>query len=474
MNKGFKVLSSVLAMSMVLASGVFAVDTPDWDKEDLDVLKEYLGDGRMDVTKKVEVSSVYEKLVTDTFLTDLGKYDEAFDALKKDVRVVQRLGDARCKAQFELDSANNELMAGRKLLDLAKGIDKVDLDKDDANQVKPLKEVNKDGELVTLNLDNLFGRDLLKADLDKLAKLKKENMDLQSGYDKVEAAKKEAKDYETNKNQTIVDLNKSIVAPNPADGDKKVLTEDFVKLYNTVFTGDKEQIKAGDKYDNEDAAKKVVEKYYNKVLANKKAAAEEVGKKWREDKSDRFENLALGLLGTSTGKKLEANVKALKALSKKVGNVADSVYAKVVNKLKGDYADEATATLTQGKLTEKAQVAAGKIHIIETFAKKHGFTLRACTLADYTAKASDKAASAEDKKNAKKDDVPNTASYFMIYVPTCQLSAPAVKYYGAAQVYDKVLRRPLVCENVKEEIVKVPMFTFDQITAYDVACCCCK
>lgn len=63
MNKGFKVLSSILAMSMVLASGVFAENEPkfsDWEEGTLGVLKGYLTDGRMDVTKKVEVSSVYE------------------------------------------------------------------------------------------------------------------------------------------------------------------------------------------------------------------------------------------------------------------------------------------------------------------------------------------------------------------------------------------------------------------------------
>lgn len=459
MNKGFKVLSSVLAMSMVLASGVFAVDTPDWDKGALDVLKEYLGDGRMDVTKKVEVSSVYERLVTDTFLTDLGKYDEAFDALNKDVHVVQLLGNARCKAQFELDFANNELMAGRKLLELAQGIDKVDLDKA-ANgvDVKKMKEL-VDGELKDLDLPNLFSRNLLKADLDKLAKLKKENMDLANSYADDNAIK-------------ALQADSATVKGNNFDNDAKDGTkfkESFVKLYNKyVATKTDEEIKVNTEY----AAKQ------EEMIKSLKTAVEkklkEAREAWKENSSDRFGNLGLLLPGATNAKKLEDNVKALKALSKKVGNAVDSNYAKVVIKLKGDYPDEATATITQGKLTEKAQVAAGKIHMIETFAKKHGFTLRACTLADYTAKASDKAASAEDKKNAKKDDVPNTASYFMIYVPTCQLSAPAVKYYGAAQVYDKVLRRPLVCKNVKEEIVKVPMFTFDQITAYDVACCCCK
>ena len=187
--------------------------------------------------------------------------------------------------------------------------------------------------------------------------------------------------------------------------------------------------------------------------------------------SDQFSSLSLKLNGDTNSEKFKDNVKALRALNEKLSNPN---YAQAVKMLIDHYKTEYLANKYQGELTRKAQVAAGKIHMLETFAKEHNFTLRACSLADYTAKVSDKAAKAEDKNNAKKDDVPNTASYFMIYVPTCQLSAPAVKYYGAAQVYDKVLRRPLVCKNVKEEIVKVPMFTFDQITAYDVACCCCK
>lgn len=464
MNKGFKVLSSVLAMSMVLASGVFAENdakSQDWNDQTLGVLKEYLGDGRMDVTKKVEVSSVYEGLVTKEFKKDLGLYDDAFKALEKDVDMVRKLGNARCEAQFELDSANNELMAGRMLLNLAKGIKQVKRP-DAANEGFVLKRLNKNGLLEDVpagELSNLFGRDLFKADAEKLEALVKANKELQDGYDKVEKLNDELKAWNNNK----FDALKATLIPS---NQKKKYPQSFVDLYNAKF---KEKINGTDEVDTAVAEGKVKE-YFDKVKGEKEEALKKASDTFAGDEG----KLGFGISdGKSKGSKFEDNVKALKALNDNIGNPG-AKYDSAVSKVATDYKDEYTATLTQGKLDGKAKLAAGKIHIIETFAKKHGFTLRACTLADYTAKASDKAASAEDKKNAKKDDVPNTDAYFMIYVPTCQLSAPAVKYYGAAQVYDKVLRRPLVCKNVKEEIVKVPMFTFDQITAYDVACCCCK
>ncbi len=460
MNKGFKVLSSVLAMSMVLASGVFAENdakSQDWNDQTLGVLKEYLGDGRMDVTKKVEVSSVYEGLVTKEFKKDLGLYDDAFKALEKDVDMVRKLGDARCEAQFELDSANNELMAGRMLLNLAKGIKKVKRP-DAANEGFVLKRLNQNGLLEDVpnnELTNLFGRALFKADAEKLEALVKANKELQDGYDKVEVL--------SNLLAGIDDKYKEAAVKTTPDNKFK---SEFINEYNELMSPkENEKLNDQSQFDG-DKLKKFVEKL-KKVTTEKLAQAKDT---FAGDEG----KLGFGILdGKSKKSKFEDNVKALKALNDNIGNPG-AKYDSAVSKVATDYKDEYTATLTQGKLDGKAKLAAGKIHIIETFAKKHGFTLRACTLADYTAKASDKAASAEDKKNAKKDDVPNTDAYFMIYVPTCQLSAPAVKYYGAAQVYDKVLRRPLVCKNVKEEIVKVPMFTFDQITAYDVACCCCK
>lgn len=466
MNKGFKVLSSVLAMSMVLASGVFAEDdakSQDWNDQTLGVLKEYLGDGRMDVTKKVEVSSVYEGLVTKEFKKDLGLYDDAFKALEKDVDMVRKLGNARCEAQFELDSANNELMAGRMLLNLAKGIKKVKRPVA-AEDGFVLKRLNKDGLLEDVpvgELTNLFGRDLFKADAEKLEALVKANKELQDGFDKVENLSNDLTAWGA---QKLNDLKATLLPGN--DDQHKKYPQSFVDLYNANF---EVQIKVGEDVEKAVAEKKV-EEYFNKVKGEKEQALKEAKDTFAKDEG----KLGFGISdGKSRKGKLDDNLKALKTLNDNIGNHG-AKYDSAVSKVATDYKDEYTATLTQGKLDGKAKLAAGKIHIIETFAKKHGFTLRACTLADYTAKASDKAASAEDKKNAKKDDVPNTDAYFMIYVPTCQLSAPAVKYYGAAQVYDKVLRRPLVCKNVKEEIVKVPMFTFDQITAYDVACCCCK
>ena len=460
MNKGFKVLSSVLAMSMVLASGVFAENdakSQDWNDQTLGVLKEYLGDGRMDVTKKVEVSSVYEGLVTKEFKKDLGLYDDAFKALEKDVDMVRKLGDARCEAQFELDSANNELMAGRMLLNLAKGIKKVKRP-DAANEGFVLKRLNQNGLLEDVpnnELTNLFGRALFKADAEKLEALVKANKELQDGYDKVEVL--------SNLLAGIDDKYKEAAVKTTPDNKFK---SEFINEYNELMSPkENEKLNDQSQFDG-DKLKKFVEKL-KKVTTEKLAQAKDT---FAGDEG----KLGFGILdGKSKKSKFEDNVKALKALNDNIGNPS-AKYDSAVSKVATDYKDEYTATLTQGKLDGKAKLAAGKIHIIETFAKKHGFTLRACTLADYTAKASDKAASAEDKKNAKKDDVPNTDAYFMIYVPTCQLSAPAVKYYGAAQVYDKVLRRPLVCKKVKEEIVKVPMFTFDELTAYDVACCCCK
>ena len=446
MNKGFKVLSSVLAMSMVLASGVFAEEAKVWDAESLKVIKGYLDDNRAVVTKKVEVSSVYEELVNDAFKKDLGKYDEALKSLKNDVEVVEKLGTARCEAQFELDSANNELLAGRRLLDLAKGIGSVALDKVGGKDVNMKNLVGV--ELEDLTLPNLFGKNLLKADLDKLTKLKKANMDLVKSYNDA--------------TEELVKANADLATEAFYKKDNKN-TEAFAKLFNKyVAKKAAENIAAGDNFVNDNLTK---------LKAAVETALQEAKKAWKDGKSDQYANLGLGLNGDSNGDKLTANVKALNDL---YATVSKKGYTDAVLKLTDYYKDEQQATLTQGKIDLAAKIAAGKIHLIERFAKEHGFTLRACTLADYTAKVSDKAAKAEDKNKAKKDDVPNTASYFTIYVPTCELSAPAVKYYGAAQVYEKVLRRPLVCKKVKEEIVKVPMFTFDELTAYDVACCCCK
>lgn len=453
MNKGFKVLSSILAMSMVLASGVFAENEPkfsDWEEGTLGVLKGYLTDGRMDVTKKVEVSSVYESFSeNEAFKKKLKEYDKAFGALKKDAEIVQNLGDARCDAQFELDSANNELMAGRMLLELAKGLKEV--------TPEGLMELGDDGLLKPLTLPNLTNRMLFKADAEKLETLVEANKDLQKGYDKVDNL---SKDFKAWNEQKKTDLKSALISSN----NKKKYPQSFVDSYNAKF---EEKINGTDEVDTAVAEKKVDE-YFAKVKGEKEQALNKAKDTFAKDEG----KLGFGILdGKSKKSKFEDNVKALKDLNDKVGK---ENYGKAVTKLSNDYGTEYKANTTQGKLTRIAQVAAAKIRMLETFAKEHNFTLRACTLADYTAKVSDKAAKAEDKKNAKKDDVPNTASYFMIYVPTCQLSAPAVKYYGAAQVYDKVLRRPLVCKNVKEEIVKVPMFTFDEITAYDVACCCCK
>lgn len=340
-------------------------------------------------------------------------------------------------------------MAGRMLLELAKGLKEV--------TPEGLMELGDDGLLKPLTLPNLTNRMLFKADAEKLETLVEANKDLQKGYDKVDNL---SKDFKAWNEQKKTDLKSALISSN----NKKKYPQSFVDSYNAKF---EEKINGTDEVDTAVAEKKVDE-YFAKVKGEKEQALNKAKDTFAKDEG----KLGFGILdGKSKKSKFEDNVKALKDLNDKVGK---ENYGKAVTKLSNDYGTEYKANTTQGKLTRIAQVAAAKIRMLETFAKEHNFTLRACTLADYTAKVSDKAAKAEDKKNAKKDDVPNTASYFMIYVPTCQLSAPAVKYYGAAQVYDKVLRRPLVCKNVKEEIVKVPMFTFDEITAYDVACCCCK
>ena len=445
MNKGFKVLSSVLAMSMVLASGVFALD---WSTDEQKFLKDSLTSENPTDVETIKVSSVYESLVNPKFKEDLEKYAKANKNLETDVKWVAALGSARCEAQFDLDSANNQIVAARKFIELAKGIESVKLPNG-----KQLQKFKNASEVENTTYTDLFEKPLLKEDAKNLAALMKANLDLANDLaDAIEAAKDKAK--ETAKKDPKFEENakaayKAAHNQQEADNDTKV---------------------------NE-----------GKELVLKKAADDAVKpatKAWLEDSKSPFGGFGLKLGSKTNEAQLKANIEALDKLKEKVlGDKAtynDSVYKSVVDKLSAKYGPqtnksaEQNASNTNGELIAEAKKAAGKIHLIETFAKEHGFTLRECNLADFTAKASAKAAKAEDKKNAKKDDVPNTATYFMIYVPTCQVSAPSVKYYGAAQVYEKALRRPLVCKNVKKEIVKVPMFTFDELTAYDVACCCCK
>ena len=376
MNKGLKVLSAVLTMSMVLASGVFAVDA-EWDKDQLDLLKDY-GFAMPTETKEVKKDVLYKELVDDDFKASLKEYDKALNAVKNDAKTIQALGDARCHAQFDLDSANNEILATRKFMELAdKGFKKYD-----ANLT--YKAANGDKSALEAATAAVGGKTLFKVDADKLDKLVKDN----------------------------------------------------AKLVKAAPT----------------------------TNANKEF------EKWLDTAADvNFKDLGIKLSGSeSNGDKLEANVKAIKELSEKVTKDA---YAKVIEKV-SKYSDRSSADGVVSKLTTKAKLAAAKINLINDLAEKYKVTLRACSLADYTAKVPSKAAAKKDA--AKKDDVPNTASYFTIYVPTCEFAAPAVKYYGAAQVYEKALRRPLVCKKVETKTVEVPRFTFDELTAYDVACCCCK
>lgn len=371
MNKGLKVLSAVLTMSMVLASGVFAVDAK-WDKDQLDLLKDY-GFAMPTETKEVKKDVLYKELVDDAFKASLKEYDKALNAVKSDAKTIQALGDARCHAQFDLDSANNEILATRKFMELAdKGFKKYD-----ANLT--YKAANGDKSALEAATAAVGGKTLFKVDADKLDKLVKDN----------------------------------------------------AKLVKAAPT----------------------------TNANKEF------EKWLDTAADvNFKDLGIKLSGSeSNGDKLEANVKAIKELSEKVKKDA---YAKVIEKV-SKYSDRSSADGVVSKLTTKAKVNAAKINLINDLAEKYKVTLRACSLADYTAKVPSKAA-------AKKDDVPNTASYFTIYVPTCEFAAPAVKYYGSAQVYEKALRRPLVCKKVETKTVEVPRFTFDELTAYDVACCCCQ
>ena len=376
MNKGLKVLSAVLTMSMVLASGVFAVDA-EWKKDELNLLKDY-GFAMPTETKEVKKDVLYKELVDDDFKASLKEYDKALSAVTTDAKTIQALGDARCHAQFDLDSANNQILATRKFMELAgKGFKKYDA-------VLTYKAANADKTALEDATAAVNGKTLFKVDADKLDKLVKDNAKL------VKAA--------------------------PADNaDKK-----FEKWLDTTANVN-------------------------------------------------FKDLGIDLPGSeSNGDKLEANVKAIKELSEKVKKDA---YAKVIEKV-SKYSDRSSADGVVSKLTTKAKLAAAKINLINDLAEKYKVTLRACSLADYTAKVPGKAAAKKDA--AKKDDVPNTASYFTIYVPTCEFAAPAVKYYGSAQVYEKALRRPLVCKKVETKTVEVPRFTFDELTAYDVACCCCK
>ena len=374
MNKGLKVLSAVLTMSMVLASGVFAVDA-EWKKDELNLLKDY-GFALPTETKEVKKDVLYKELVDDDFKASLKEYDKALSAVTTDAKTIQALGDARCHAQFDLDSANNQILATRKFMELAgKGFKAYT-----ANLTYKAAKEDKSG------LDDataaVNGKKLFKVDADKLDKLVKDNAKL------VKAAPTEADKFKT----------------------------------------------------------------------------------WLETTADvNFKDLEIKLPGSeSNGKKLEANVKAIKDLSEKVTKDA---YGKVIEKV-SQYEDRSSADGVVSNLTTTAKVAAAKINLINDLAEKYKVTLRACSLADYTAKVPSKAAAKKDA--AKKDDVPNTASYFTIYVPTCEFAAPAVKYYGSAQVYEKALRRPLVCKKVETKTVEVPRFTFDELTAYDVACCCCQ
>ena len=383
MNKGLKVLSAVLTMSMVLASGVFAVDA-EWDKDELELLKGY-GFALPTETKEVKKDVLYKELVDDDFKASLKEYDKALSSVTTDAQTIQALGDARCHAQFDLDSANNEILATRKFMELAdKGFKEYAADAQDL-EYKTLNDT-KDGFAAQTAKVEVKNRKLFKVDADKLEKLIKDNK----------------------------------------------------KLTDTIPAAD-----AGDKA-----------KF----------------KTWLDTTANvNFKDLGIELAGSqSTGDKLEANVKAIKALSEKLQKAA---YTEVIKKV-SKYSDRSSADTVVSNLTTKAKLAAAKINLINDLAEKYKVTLRACSLADYTAKASGKAAAKKDA--AKKDDVPNTASYFTIYVPTCEFAAPAVKYYGAAQVYEKALRRPLVCKKVETKTVEVPRFTFDELTAYDVACCCCK
>ncbi|PNH18950.1 hypothetical protein B7R76_05255 [Mageeibacillus indolicus] len=374
MNKGLKVLSAVLTMSMVLASGVFAVEG-EWKKDELNLLKDY-GFALPTETKEVKKDVLYKELVDDNFKASLKEYDKALAAVTTDAKTIQALGDARCTAQFELDSANNQILATRKFMELAgKGFKKYDA----VLTYKAAKE-NKSGlDDATVAVNGLT---LFNVDAKKLDKLVKDNEKLTKN------------------------------APNEADKFKE----------------------------------------------------------WLNSTADvNFKDLGIKLPGSqSNGEKLADNVKAIKDLSEKVTKEA---YGKVIGKV-SQYEDRSSADGVVSKLTTKAKLAAAKINLINDLAEKYKVTLRACSLADYTAKVPGKAAAKKDA--AKKDDVPNTASYFTIYVPTCEFAAPAVKYYGAAQVYEKALRRPLVCKKVETKTVEVPRFTFDELTAYDVACCCCK
>ena len=369
MNKGFKVLSSVLAMSMVLASGVFALD---WNKGELDIL-EHAGFKTLTGTKEVNENVLYMNLLEKGFKESLKKYDDALNAVEKDADIIAKLGNERCKAQFELDSANNQILATDKFIELAKGLKSYDAN---GAKYKALNQAKDNFDVKTV----LVNKKLFKVDADKLKDLLDENKEIWKSIKKADTIPIGLKNIET------------------------------------------------DAYLGADLFKK-----------------------------------------DSNGKRLSDNVEAIETLVGKVNGTYDEVVKKVE-----PYATREGADRAYSDLDLEAKKATTKINLINNLAKQYKVTLRACSLADYTAKASGKAAKAEDKNNAKKDDVPNTASYFPIYVPSCQVSAPAVKYYGAAQVYEKVLRRPLVCKKVETKTVKVPMFTFDEITAYDVACCCCK
>ncbi len=378
MNKGLKVLSAVLTMSMVLASGVFAVEG-EWKKDELNLLKDY-GFALPTETKEVKKDVLYKELVDDDFKASLKEYDKALKNLTSDAKTIQALGDARCHAQFDLDSANNQILATRKFMDLAgKGFKEYT-----ANLTYKAAKGDKSGFNDPADTVEVNGKKLFKVDADKLDKLLKDNAKL---------------------------------------------------------------TKAAPANNNDQAFEK-----------------------WLDTPADvNFKDLGIKLSGSeSNGEKLEANVKAIKELSEKVQKGA---YTEVIKKV-SKYSDRSSADGVVSELTTQAKVNAAKINLINDLAEKYKVTLRACSLADYTAKVPGKAAAKKDA--AKKDDVPNTASYFTIYVPTCEFAAPAVKYYGSAQVYEKALRRPLVCKKVETKTVEVPRFTFDELTAYDVACCCCQ
>ena len=385
MNKGFKVLSSVLAMSMVLASGVFAYDfsLKTYTKDESEILKSWLAPLRKVKVVTKEEGVLYKELVDPAFLADLANYEKVLEKVERDADVVKALGDARCAAQFDLDYANNQIMATRKLIELADGIGNIGEEEyvvKSATYQKP----SKDGE----------SGSYIKKDLDYL--VIGEN------------------DYFFAKELTEL---KKLIAENKRLS--KIPEAELLKKDSTFFV-------EGDKT-------------YGQMLIDNAKAIEDL-----LDKADKAPYQTLLA-------KLKSNYGATDELSA-----------------------EQVADKTVSALYTKAKKAAAKIRLLNDFAEKHKFTLRECLLAQGSTQVNPKDAKKDSKKDSKKDDVPNTASYFPIYVPACMIAVPPVKYYGAANVYHNALYRPYVCEETVVEVIEVPKYTFDEITAYDVACCCCK